>query len=74
MRQPLDDLDCPLRWRPRQYVLHIFVRIRLISPAARLPLRNDPAKSQLLCPSANGLIWLLGTGVGVAGQVKGILL
>lgn len=29
--------------------------------APRLPLRNDPAKSQLLRPRAHGLIWLSGS-------------
>ncbi len=40
--------------------------IRLISAAARFPLRNDPAKSQFLRPSARSLsccsAWLLSMG------------
>jgi hypothetical protein len=31
--------------------------IKLISAAARLPLRSDPAKSKFLRPSAHGRIW-----------------
>ncbi len=31
--------------------------IKLMIAAARLPLRNDPAKSQFLRPRAYGRIW-----------------
>ena len=31
--------------------------IKLLGAAARLPLRNDPVKSQFLHPGAQGLIW-----------------
>ena len=35
--------------------------MRLIIAAARLPLRNDPAKSQFLRPRAHGRVWLSGS-------------
>ena len=75
MQQQLINITGPLRRQAGQNVLQVNIRImpvelgrldQLISAAARLPLRNDPAKSQFFLPRAQGRIccsiWLLSMG------------